>query len=255
VQILCAAVPLKPLAPTTTLTANQVIFDWSEPVANGKPITGYKVYIRRADLSYVVETSLCNGLDATVTANTQCTVPLSKLTAAPFSLFKGYGVFIKVAAVNSYGDSVISDAGSGAFIVLVPDAPVNLANNPSKTSKTVISFTWEDGESDGDRPIIDYRITYDKATSNFVVLDTGIVSKSYTTSVVLIAGRTYVFKVEARNSVGYSAMSAEVSILAATIPGKPSTPTTSISDNNVAITWSVPDDGNAPINGYIILIR
>lgn len=77
-----------------------MIFDWDPPVANGKAITGYKVKIRKADLSYIVDTSVCNGLDATVTANSQCTVPLSKLTAAPFSLFKGYGIFIKVVAVN-----------------------------------------------------------------------------------------------------------------------------------------------------------
>ena len=71
----------------------------------------------------------------------------------------------------------------------------------------------------------------------------------------LTAGRTYNFKVEARNSVGYSGESIELGILAATVPGQPSIPSTSISDANVAISWAVPDDGSAPILGYVILIR
>lgn len=54
--------------------------------------------------------------------------------------------------------------------------------------------------------------------------------------------------------MGYSAKSVELSILAATVPGKPSIPSTSISDNNVAITWTLPDDGSAPILAYSIRI-
>jgi hypothetical protein len=48
---------------------------------------------------------------------------LSKLTAAPYSLLKGYGI-IKVIATNAYGDSPLSPAGNGGLIVFVPDAPV-----------------------------------------------------------------------------------------------------------------------------------
>lgn len=69
-------------------------------------------------------------------SNSQCTVSLNQLTAAPFSLLKGYSVNIKVTATNAYGDSLISDAGSGAVIVLVPDAPTLLLNDPLVTSKT-----------------------------------------------------------------------------------------------------------------------
>ena len=64
-------------------------------------------------------------------------------------------------AVNAYGDSEISEPGNGAVIVLVPDAPQTLANNPAITSKTVIGFSWSDGDSDGGESVIDYRISYD----------------------------------------------------------------------------------------------
>jgi len=106
-----------------------VIFKWNKPVANGTPITGYKIYIRKADLQYIIDQSVCNGLNTAVVNNKECIVPLSKLTTTPFSLLKGYGIFIKVVATNAYGDSPSSPAGNGGLIVFVPDAPVELLNN------------------------------------------------------------------------------------------------------------------------------
>lgn len=117
ISILCAAVPVAPLQPTTTIAADHVIFDWAEPVANGKPITGYKIYIRKSDLSYEQVPSVdCDGFDSLIMAETQCLVPFSTMTASPFLLLKGYSVFIKVIAVNEYGDSLYSTAGNGAVI-------------------------------------------------------------------------------------------------------------------------------------------
>lgn len=106
-------------------------------------------------------------------------------------------------ATNAYGDSAISDVGNGAIMVLVPDAPINLQDDPMTTSDSVIRFTWSDGASDGYQPIIDYRVSYDKSTGNWETLAT-VTDKFYQTTVALIAGQTYAFKVEARNTVGYS---------------------------------------------------
>ena len=52
-------------------------------------------------------------------------------------------------ATNAYGDSAISDVGNGAIMVLVPDAPINLQDDPLTTSDSVIRFIWSDGVSDG----------------------------------------------------------------------------------------------------------
>jgi hypothetical protein len=67
--------------------------------------------------------------DATVTSilnAQQCTIPLSTLTAVPYSLVQGDSIFAKVVAINYYGESLESDSGNGAIIYLVPDAPINL---------------------------------------------------------------------------------------------------------------------------------
>lgn len=61
VQILCASAPAKPAAPTTTIVNNEVILDWDEPADNGMPLTGYYVYIRQSDLSYIIDLSVCDG--------------------------------------------------------------------------------------------------------------------------------------------------------------------------------------------------
>jgi hypothetical protein len=99
-------------------------------------------------------------------------------------------------------------------MVLVPDAPTNLLKTVETSSKTQISFTWDAPASDGGETIIDYRVSYNQATSTYVVLES-VADTTYTTTVALIAGQTYTFYVEARNSVGFSVVSAPISILAA----------------------------------------
>jgi len=131
-------------------------------------------------------------------------VPIASLTANPFSLNYGDSIVAKIIAINFYGESVESDAGNGAIVLLVPDPPVGLADNTAVTTAYVIGFTWNDGISTGGSPIIDYRITYDQSIGVYITLDEGILTNSYSTKVVLTPGAAYAFKVEARNSVGLS---------------------------------------------------
>ena len=65
----------------------------------------------------------------------------------------------------------------------------------------------------------------------------------------------YHFKVQARNSYGYSLYSNEVTILAAQIPETPVAPTTIIDGPNTVILWTAPFENGSPIIGYIITIR
>jgi len=188
VSILCATVPEKPNTPTTTVVGSNVIFDWDAPNDNGTPINEYKILIRNADSSFVQDDTVCNGKLLTVVQNTECTVPLSKLTASPFNLLRGYSIFIKVIAQNPYGDSLASDQGNGGIIVLVPDSPVNLQNDLTVTTASVIKFTWSDGVQDGGTSIIDYRVSYDQSTGNFEYLATGVQVQEYTTDFALEAG-------------------------------------------------------------------
>jgi hypothetical protein len=71
----------------------------------------------------------------------------------------------------------------------------------------------------------------------------------------LTQGSYYKFKVEARNSVGYSALSDSVTVLCAQLPGVTAAPTTVSVGSNVVISWSAPDDGGTAILAYGIEIQ
>jgi hypothetical protein len=87
------------------------------------------------------------------------------------------------------------------------------------------------------------------------VLASDVVDRRYQTQVVLTAGAFYNFKVEARNSVGYSPASAEFEILAAQPPSKPDAPITTANGGNIIVTWTAPFHGGSAITGYRILFR
>lgn len=133
----------------------------------------------------------CDGGDFTITLHTQCTIPLTTLTAVPFNLALGNTIYAKVIAYNYYGDSEASEIGAGSVIQLVPNAPINLLNNPTITSSFVIGFSWADGSSDGGSPILDYKITYDQSTLDFIELISGLTDSFYQTTIELISGRNY----------------------------------------------------------------
>lgn len=94
-----------------------------------------------------------------------------------------------------YGESEQSDAGNDAVILEVPDAPINLADNVAITTAYVIGYTWEDGNSYGGTPILDYRLWWDQANDLYAILDEGILPKEYQTKVELTPGAVYTFKI------------------------------------------------------------
>lgn len=95
-------------------------------------------------------------------------------------------------------------------------------------------------------------MSYDQGIGSYVVLNSAVTTKSYQTTVTLIAGQSYTFKVEARNSVGYSSYSQAITILAARLPSVPATPSTQIDGNFVVVSWTAPYNGGSRITGYTI---
>ena len=84
------------------------------------------------------------------------------MQAAPFSISTlGSPIKAKVIAINAYGESESSEVGGGALMVLVPDPPMNLLNNPLVTLDDRSGLIWNDGLSNGGQQIIDYGIYFD----------------------------------------------------------------------------------------------
>jgi hypothetical protein len=192
--ILCATVPNAPLAPITTGYLSDVIVQWTPPFNNGSPITSYRVFLQAKDTSYIEESFYCLSNEYMV-EHSECVVPLDVLTQAPYNLVLGDSIYAKVMPINFYGDGQISTGGNGATVVLVPSAPVQLTNDGSITNAQQVGFFWSDGLSTGGREVLDYRVWYDQSLDEYVILEENVPTKDYTTTISLIQGQTYKFKV------------------------------------------------------------
>lgn len=78
---------------------------------------------------------------------------------------------VRVTAINSYGESEMSDIGSGALLMILPDPPQNLVNNEAVTDAGVIRIDWEEGASDGGTPVIDQRVWWAVEGEAYVILE------------------------------------------------------------------------------------
>jgi hypothetical protein len=80
----------------------------------------------------------------------------------------GDHIFAKITAVNAFGNSLTSPPGDGSAVVFVPDAPLNLANNPAVTSQTTAGLTWEVGVSNGGLVLLNYVVWYNQGTGVYI---------------------------------------------------------------------------------------
>ena len=141
-----------------------MIVAWVAPDAHGSPITSFRITLQQKDGAFSESTAHCDGQVAEILSATQCTIPLAILTSDPYLLLQGDGIFAKVVAINYYGESLESDSGNGAVVLLVPDAPVDLQDAVDITTAYVIGFTWSDGTKSGGMPVENYRILWDQST-------------------------------------------------------------------------------------------
>ena len=141
---------------------------------------------------------------------------------------------------------------------MVPSAPTNLVKNQALVTRTQASFSWTPGTSGG-AFIIDYKVSFDQSTGIWVDLAFNITGTTYTAT-GLTQGTEYSFKVQARNSVGFSSLSAPITILTAIVPAAPAAPTTEVVANSVKISWTAPSSDSfsaygASITAYTVQIQ
>jgi len=118
----------------------------------------------------------------------------------------------------------------------------------------VIKFTYSEGASNGRSAVTSFTIFYDQGSNTFVELASGVTDLFYRTTVTLTAGKTYVFKVRAVNSVGSSVDSATLSVLAAKHPDAPvslANVPTQTTATQIGLNWSDGTyNGGSPIIDY-----
>lgn len=138
-----------------------IIINWTEPANNGAVITRYTISILESDGStFTEDVTNCDGSDSTIMAARSCTIPITSLIVAPYSLVISDGVYAKISATNEKGTSAYSSQGNGGMIISAPDAPINLAENISDRTTSTLGITWSPGAFNGGFVILDYRVSF-----------------------------------------------------------------------------------------------
>jgi titin len=150
---------------------------------------------------------------------------------------------------NSFGDSLLS-ARTAAFVVgTIPGAPRSPSAIPANGAATV---RWSAPTSNGGAPITGYVVTTYLGPTAF----TPRTINSPATSTVmsnLTNGKTYTFKIAAKNAIGVGAKSvASAGVLVGT-PGPPRGVTAKPGEGQATVTWQAPAAApSKPITGYVI---
>lgn len=95
---LAAEVPQTMAAVVSTNSGSNVRFSWTALSSNGAAITAYKLEIMQGDWTYSEDSTNCNGADATIVTNQYCDVPMSVITASPYSHTAGETIHARVSA-------------------------------------------------------------------------------------------------------------------------------------------------------------
>jgi hypothetical protein len=172
----------------TTASEGNIVVSWVSPYNGGSIISSYSVFFRHSDgITFTETIADCDGTSSTVVSDKSCSVSNYVLNQAPFDLAWGSSIYAKVTATNIKGSSTVSIEGNGAIILRAPDAPINFANDASVTAEDQIGLIWSDGTWDGGSPVIDYKISYAAGAGAYTILETGVLTQSYT-AIALVSG-------------------------------------------------------------------
>ena len=156
--------------------------------------------------------------------------------------------YVRVKAVNAHGTSTASNEVMlvvGAGGVGLPDAPTNLS---AFMAGDKITMTWTPALGGG--PASGYVVEAGSSSgaSNIAALDVPGASFAFSP----VPNGFYFLRVRARNATGVSLPSAEVMLIAGSVPAPPSSPSLShtVSGSTVTLSWAAPAFG--PVTEYIV---
>jgi chitodextrinase len=124
-----------------------------------------------------------------------------------------------------------------------------LAENYFLRTSTTLGLTWENAPFTGGDEIIDYRLSIAELGGEYSVISSGFTAAAFTAT-GLVAGTTYEFKVESRNSYSYSPLSESITLLCAFKPEAPLTVSTANENELVKLEWSEPVTNGGAITEY-----
>jgi PKD repeat protein len=165
------------------------------------------------------------------------------------------GTYTVTITVTDTASNVTSTTRSVTVTVATaPSAPRALVGTPRNAS---VSLAWAAPVSTGGATITDYVVQFRRTgTTSWTTFADGV--RTTRTAVVtgLVNGRSYQFRVSAKNSVGTGAASATVTATPRTVPGVPRSVAVSTARGALVVSWRAPSsDGGSAITDYKIQRR
>ena len=150
------------IATTNDLLA--AVITWDEPFDNYDDITAYLIELRHSDGVTFSESAECDGQQTDVAQTRQCSVLLTTLIAAPYSLQLDDWIVARVQPYNSFGWGVVSQPNTGgAQIQTQPGqmpAPTYIDASSSIDQVTVQIDALSTTTETGGYPIDSYHFEY-----------------------------------------------------------------------------------------------
>lgn len=224
------AVPYNaPSAPRDVALAGgtkNVTVTWSAPSNdNGSAVLGYKVLIRSAGNSYSAQ------FDAGLTYRFVIGGLSNDLTYV-----------LSVVAYNLAGDGVGSEEMQARTLAAPSAATIGVS-----AGNAWANISWTVPSSDA--PITGYNIYRGTGAGSMALLKT-VGTMAYFNDTSVVNGQAYYYSVSAISQVGEGIMSDAVPAIPFRAPDAPSGLEANAGVGYVALSWSSPDDGGAPVSGY-----
>jgi len=170
--IYASTVPDQLAAATTANSGTEVIATWgATPSDRGATVTAYRIKWKKQDGSYAA-LAACDGTDATVFSNRQCSVAMSSLTdSATFNLALGANIYAAVEALNAKGYSTPSADGTGGAVAQTPPIAGPVATRGVGTTANQIEVTWTTiaTSDNGGTAVTGYQVWWDAGSGGSLV--------------------------------------------------------------------------------------
>lgn len=225
------------------VTTGNAVLNWRIPTDNG----GAPIF------DYLIEVSSDDGENWVEISHAPSTSRTFKLSG----MRPGTGYQVRVAAVNNAGFSSYVES-SFTTVASAPTAPTELevvtTTEPDSNNQLGASLSWTIPANNGGASISDYKIEVANNCKNFAVVPHLENNSNGFTVTGLDAGTRYCFRVSAKNSVGYGAVSEVVEVVTAGVaPSAPTGLTINPAKTSVTLGWSQESVvGGSPVRNYIV---
>jgi len=242
--------PLPPTCITSEISECGVRVDWFKGQDNGCAISEYRIYIEdRNRVMKRYDENSC-GLDMT---NQACSIDMQRLQQAPFFLRTGDAIKVRTSAVNSAGESEMSDFETHTNTIKMLDTP-RVLNKPTSYGKDASGFTLAWTRLNVDDQVQVY-CGADNQTPGRMSFNSFSTQLSQSTRISFEQGtRKYSCFIVSCNDCGCSEAS-EVEVVTLTdVPATPQITVFSPTPCSVQVNWQLGQNGGSQIDQIAIEI-